>query len=510
MWRASWQGGLLVLVAWSACRIFPRLPAAYRCWLWWLACLRLAIGLLTVPPLTLALLPAPATSPVPPLSVAVTPPSATVSAPPAPSTPAPTLTTLLLMCWMAGMLLHGVSISRALLLIKRLRQEARPVEEGWLREEGARLSRRAGLRRPLPILISAAAGSPMLVGPFAPALLLPSAVAERFPEVELQLALAHEIAHARRRDLWLSIIPGLVQALFFFHPLARLACREWALAREAACDGEVLQLTEAGPAEYGRLLLRLVAGPVPAGALSATPTYRSLERRLCMLRDYAPMNRRLAATGAFLTALVATGLLPWQLTAQAAPDATTTALTRPEGPRITGEVTLPRGGPRRIPAATINRKQKQKPQVLRRLAIHGATAFTQDEIRKVLKTRVGEAFDAQRWEADRTAVSRLYQDQGYQVRLSSEGPEKGHLTLTLQELRVGTVQLKWLQPGLEGHAELVLSKLQQKTGVLYNVNQLRKDFRAMNDLNLFEAINPAVEVDEELKVAITWEFGKQQ
>jgi hypothetical protein len=37
---------------------------------------------------------------------------------------------------------------------------------------------------------------------------------------ESSMALAHELAHLRRGDLWLGWLPAIAQRLFFFHPLA--------------------------------------------------------------------------------------------------------------------------------------------------------------------------------------------------------------------------------------------------------------------------------------------------
>lgn len=512
MWRASWQGAVLVLLVWALCGLFPRLSPAHRCWLWWLVCLRLVSGLLTLPPLTLAVLPPSPTAPVlPPASLDLVAQPAPAPVPHPEPAPGLSLADVLFVGWLAGVLFQGTRVTWSFLLIRRLRRGARSVETGWLYEEGARLSRTAGLRRPLPILVSAAVDTPMLVGPVAPALLLPLDAANSFPEAELRMALAHEIAHARRGDLWLSLVPGLVQVLFFFHPLAWLAGREWALTREAACDAEVLRLSETGPGEYGRFLLRLAgSSPAPSGALSATSGYRSLERRLRMLRTNAPATRRIAATGALLTGLVAVTLLPWQVTARAAASPTVhiSVPSRPGEPRITGELNSPNVRGRRLRVAAPG--PNEKPPVITAVTIQGATAFTQDELRKVIKTRAGEAFDPQRWQADQEAVSRLYRNKGYQVRLTPQGPENRRLTLRLEELRVGKLQFKWLQPELGRHAELVTEKVQQKAGVLYNVKQLQEDFRAVRALELFETINPMVEVAEDGKISVTWELGKKQ
>ncbi|MBV9850220.1 MAG: hypothetical protein JO250_11145, partial [Armatimonadetes bacterium] len=63
--RACGQGALCVLGVWAVCRLWSRMPAAGRAWLWWLACLKLAVGLLCVTPITLRVLPrAPQAPPV--------------------------------------------------------------------------------------------------------------------------------------------------------------------------------------------------------------------------------------------------------------------------------------------------------------------------------------------------------------------------------------------------------------------------------------------------------------
>lgn len=130
------------------------------------------------------------------------------------------------------------------------------------------------------------------------------------------MALAHELAHLRRGDLWLGWIPALAQRAFFFHPLARWAMREYAFHREAACDAQVLDRARAEPQDYGRLLLRLgVAFPVASGLAGASPTFQNLKRRLTLLQQ---TERTPPQFGAWLlVALVAlAGALPYRVTAR--------------------------------------------------------------------------------------------------------------------------------------------------------------------------------------------------
>src|SRR5262245_14818790 len=56
--RSSLQGALWIAAVWIVCRLFPRLPSAVRCGLWWAACLKLVVGLVWITPVRLPLLPA--------------------------------------------------------------------------------------------------------------------------------------------------------------------------------------------------------------------------------------------------------------------------------------------------------------------------------------------------------------------------------------------------------------------------------------------------------------------
>src|SRR5690349_4399470 len=45
MWRASWQGGLALLLVWGVCRALKSIPAAAKVWLWRLAWLKFIVAL---------------------------------------------------------------------------------------------------------------------------------------------------------------------------------------------------------------------------------------------------------------------------------------------------------------------------------------------------------------------------------------------------------------------------------------------------------------------------------
>ncbi len=98
-----------------------------------------------------------------------------------------------------------------------------------------RAGARARLRRCPALRRSDVIVSPQVTGLWRPVVLLPAE--HTLDAHECAMALAHELAHLRRGDLWLGWIPALAQRAFFFHPLARWAMREYAsiAKRPAMC-----------------------------------------------------------------------------------------------------------------------------------------------------------------------------------------------------------------------------------------------------------------------------------
>jgi hemolysin activation/secretion protein len=226
-------------------------------------------------------------------------------------------------------------------------------------------------------------------------------------------------------------------------------------------------------------------------------------------RSPVPAGAR-AATLVLTSALVVT-LLPWPVTAQEATPAphegTRAATPQPKLDRATGKLQVDRGGARitgKLPAPARNGAAR-----VSEVSIRGNTAIPVGKLRAALKTRTGEPFDPARWEQDLQAISRLYQDQGYQVRLESAPLKDGKVRLTLREVRVGSVTLKGFGGDAKERAAL-LTRLKQKAGGLYNSKQLQDDFRTLQETKRFETINPTVEVGEDQKIVITWELQENK
>ena len=327
--HACLWGSVGIAAVGMVCRVLPRLPAGVRAWLWWLACAKLLLGFFLAAPIDLPVLPAPAAF-VPAASVAALPqaalplktaafthaPAPAIADAPMPAVrKTPRWPLLLLTAWLVGVAASFVLTVRQSLALARVQRGTAAASLPGLDLDA--LAKQMGLRRAPHILSGPSVPTPCVVNWFRPIILLPPNFRD-FTPIELRLTLAHEMAHVRRGDLPLAVIPTLARTLFFFHPLVWWASAEWAAAREEACDALALSVTKTPRADYGRLLLKLAAPEAAAPALGLSPGYRHLRRRLMSLA-----HARQTPRGARFCALALPLLLPWHLSAALPPAAGT-------------------------------------------------------------------------------------------------------------------------------------------------------------------------------------------
>jgi beta-lactamase regulating signal transducer with metallopeptidase domain len=312
---ASIHAALLTALVRGLCRCLPRLPPAAQCWLWWLVALQAVVGV-CMQPLQLPWLPA-ATPAIPELSSvhrAAIPVDASPVQPLAShgATPWPAL---LFLCWAGGLAAMGWFTLRQWHRMRALLRASVPCEDALLLQSLALAAVSIGLRRAPRLHLSCDIDSPMLVGHFHPVLLLPTGAA--LSAEERDMAIAHELTHLRRGDLWWGWMPALARHLFFFHPLVHFAVREYGIAREADCDAAVVAVARHSRRDYGDLLLRLGTHPGSDVELAvASPTFHALSRRLTMLQNTTFLSR--TGSLAMVGVVAVIGVLPLRLVAAAA------------------------------------------------------------------------------------------------------------------------------------------------------------------------------------------------
>jgi bla regulator protein blaR1 len=223
-----WQSTLFGAAVWSIALLLRNNSAAFRHWLWLLASLKFlvpfamlySLGAATISYLSSGSAPPALDQALGALRPLLAPVAVTVTATPAVT---PWWISTLITAWMLGSIWMGLRWLN-----------------GWrLAHALSRAARRAPGTSPDTYVIDADI-EPSVMHVFRPVVLLPSALLGSLPAPQMDAVLAHERQHIERRDILKAQLHGVVEILFWFHPLVSLIGRRLLEEREQACDEAVL------------------------------------------------------------------------------------------------------------------------------------------------------------------------------------------------------------------------------------------------------------------------------
>jgi beta-lactamase regulating signal transducer with metallopeptidase domain/biopolymer transport protein ExbD len=189
--------------------------------------------------------------------------------------------------WLAGALIFATKAAINSARLRGLRANARLTSLADLDcDECDCEELRAGK---VSIALSDEVHSPILLGVLRPMVLLPANIAGWTSPAERYAMLRHELAHIARRDHYVNLFQTILGAAFFFHPLARYACRQLTVEREMACDDHVVG-SGVEAETYAESIIKvaersiaLVSAPDGVRQLSLFGSRHILERRIEMI-----------------------------------------------------------------------------------------------------------------------------------------------------------------------------------------------------------------------------------
>ena len=196
--------------------------------------------------------------------------------------------------WLAGVVyVLARSFYTHMQFMAVVEREGQPVT-GALEALSIEVAREAGLKRLPRIVTSLISSGPFVTGLFRPAVVLPAWFAEDYSRTEARAAIAHELTHVKRGDLWALQASEIFLALMWFNPLAYIARQAFRTDQEAACDADVLRRGHASPHAYGSTLVKAVRMQMPARIALTTslPLTHALKERLKLMSYPAPDSRR--------------------------------------------------------------------------------------------------------------------------------------------------------------------------------------------------------------------------
>ncbi len=141
------------------------------------------------------------------------------------------------------------------------------------------------------LVVTDKVASPALFGVVRPRLLMPAGMLETLTTHQLRYVFLHELAHLKRRDIYLGYLMVILQLLHWFNPLVWLAFARMRAERELACDALVLSTVAPHEAQpYGQTLVdvfkrfaRIPYAPAVAGILE---NKSQLKRRITMVANF--------------------------------------------------------------------------------------------------------------------------------------------------------------------------------------------------------------------------------
>ena len=144
--------------------------------------------------------------------------------------------------WLVGVGLFGLRLLLSWLGVWRLRTQVAAVPQA-IAAKTEQLAKVMRVAQPL-IRTSQRVTQAIAVGFFKPMILLPASwLTELSPEM-LETIIAHELAHIRRRDLWVNLFQRVVEAFLFYHPAMWWLSRRVRIERELCCDAMVVEATQ--------------------------------------------------------------------------------------------------------------------------------------------------------------------------------------------------------------------------------------------------------------------------
>ncbi|MGE6757919.1 M56 family metallopeptidase [Corallococcus interemptor] len=163
----------------------------------------------------------------------------------------------LVLAWGLGVAASSLRLLKGWMGLRRQVDEAVHASIEWQQRLEV-LARRLNLTRPVRLLVSSKLDVPSTLGWLKPVVLVPTATLTGLAVRELELVLAHELAHIRRHDFAVNVVQTLVETLLFYHPAVWWMSQVIRVERENCCDDLAVRQGP-GALPYARALTALEA-----------------------------------------------------------------------------------------------------------------------------------------------------------------------------------------------------------------------------------------------------------
>jgi len=181
--------------------------------------------------------------------------------------------------WLAGVIVLSSRLLLSFARTRRLAHRAAHLASAHWQRVAQRLSNALGLQRAVRLVESVAVEVPSVIGSLRPMILLPTSALTGMTPEQIEMVLAHELAHIRRHDFFVNLLQAMVETLMFYHPAVWWMSHRVRIERENCCDDLAVAVC-GNPIQYARALTRLEELRAHAPAITIAANGGSLLDRI--------------------------------------------------------------------------------------------------------------------------------------------------------------------------------------------------------------------------------------
>jgi TonB family protein len=181
--------------------------------------------------------------------------------------------------WIAGVCSFYLGHVASWISVCRLRRRGVCCASDKWQKQLTYLSAHLRLSRPIQLLESCLADTPMVLGHFRPIILMPIGLLAGLTSEHIEAILLHELAHIRRFDYLVNVLQRSVEGLLFYNPALWWISRVIRAERENCCD-DVAVAISGNAHEYAAALAVLEQNRWPGREPAVAATGGNLVKRI--------------------------------------------------------------------------------------------------------------------------------------------------------------------------------------------------------------------------------------
>ncbi len=163
----------------------------------------------------------------------------------------------IVLAWFLGIVTLSARLMVDMMALRRLRSSFVQRAPEAITNTVQRLHKTLKLSQNIEVKLSQIADVPMVLGYLKPLILVPTSVLSGLTPQQLELILAHELAHIKRGDLFVNLFQHLVETLLFFNPAVWWISSQVRQEREYGCDVTAMTVCNSSTRTYAQTLSQL-------------------------------------------------------------------------------------------------------------------------------------------------------------------------------------------------------------------------------------------------------------